>query len=69
MHERRIELAFEGHRWLDLVRTGKVIEIMTKYGIKIKSQFGNISSDSYNVNESRFVYPIPHRETLWNSEL
>jgi len=28
MHERLIELCFEGHRWFDLVRTEKAIEVM-----------------------------------------
>ncbi|MGF1635690.1 MAG: RagB/SusD family nutrient uptake outer membrane protein [Cyclobacteriaceae bacterium] len=26
--ERRVELAFEGHRWFDLVRTGRAIEVL-----------------------------------------
>ncbi|NWJ52364.1 MAG: RagB/SusD family nutrient uptake outer membrane protein [Bacteroidetes bacterium] len=30
LHERRMELAFEGHRYFDLVRTGKAIDIITK---------------------------------------
>ncbi|MDP3437180.1 MAG: RagB/SusD family nutrient uptake outer membrane protein, partial [Bacteroidales bacterium] len=28
LHERSIELCFEGHRWFDLVRTGKAISTM-----------------------------------------
>ncbi|MDO6802366.1 RagB/SusD family nutrient uptake outer membrane protein [Wenyingzhuangia sp. 1_MG-2023] len=28
LHERSIELSFEGHRWFDLVRNGKAIEVM-----------------------------------------
>lgn len=30
--ERRLELAFENHRWFDLVRTGKAVEVMTAHG-------------------------------------
>lgn len=29
LHERRMELAFEGHRYFDLVRTGKAISVIT----------------------------------------
>jgi hypothetical protein len=32
--ERRFELAFEGHRWFDLVRTGKALTTMAATGMK-----------------------------------
>ena len=32
--ERRLELSFEGHRWFDLLRTGKALEVMAPYGMK-----------------------------------
>lgn len=32
--ERRFELAFEGHRWFDLVRTGKALTALTPVGMK-----------------------------------
>ncbi|MEO7049713.1 MAG: RagB/SusD family nutrient uptake outer membrane protein, partial [Ferruginibacter sp.] len=36
-HERRVELAFENKRWLDLVRTGRVQEVITAYGNRVKT--------------------------------
>lgn len=37
LQERRVELAFEGHRWYDLVRTGKAISVLSpKKGVEIK---------------------------------
>ncbi len=35
--ERRVELAFEGKRWWDLVRTGKVNSVIAEYGAKVKA--------------------------------
>lgn len=35
--ERRVELAFENKRWFDLVRTGRVKEIITAYGAEVKA--------------------------------
>ncbi len=36
-HERRYELAFENHRWFDLVRTGRAIPVMNSKGYSIQS--------------------------------
>lgn len=35
--ERRVELAFENKRWYDLVRTGRVKEVITAHGARIKA--------------------------------
>jgi tetratricopeptide (TPR) repeat protein len=37
LHERRVELAFENKRWLDLVRTGNVVDVITAYGQNVKA--------------------------------
>ncbi|PRX53793.1 RagB/SusD family nutrient uptake outer membrane protein [Flagellimonas meridianipacifica] len=36
--ERRRELAFENHRWFDLLRTGKAVEVMTAHGVEQRAQ-------------------------------
>lgn len=35
--ERRVELAFENHRWFDLLRTDKAVEVMTAHGVEEKN--------------------------------
>lgn len=61
-HERRVELAFENKRWLDLVRTGKAIEVMNNNGIYMKSLYNYLLPATYNVTEDRLLFPIPYRE-------
>ena len=72
--ERRIELAFENKRWLDLVRTGKAIQVMNAQGVKIKANpqdyyFAegiNPPATGYNVSEKHLLFPIPEREMRIN---
>ncbi|GAB3252499.1 RagB/SusD family nutrient uptake outer membrane protein [Larkinella harenae] len=68
-NEMRHELAFENRRWTDLIRTGKVIEVMTKHGQQMKSLYGFLLPASFNVTENRLIYAIPFREMQINSQL
>jgi len=62
LHERRVELAFENHRWFDLVRTGNAINVMNAYGVKLKAANSYLGSDTYNVTQNKLLYPIPQAE-------
>ena len=48
LQERRVELAFEGQRWFDLVRTGRAVQVMKSKGFKI--------------NETQLISPIPQKQ-------
>lgn len=69
LKERRVELAFENHRWLDLVRTGKAIEVMTAYGNEMKQKFSYLLPRTYNVTEDKLLFPIPQSEIVLNPDL
>ncbi len=45
--ERRRELAFENHRWFDLVRTGRAVDVMTAHGVDQKAEKVTVSPDAY----------------------
>lgn len=53
--ERRVELAFENHRWTDLVRTGRVKDVMKA----LKPNF----------QDRNLLLPIPQREIIVNKLL
>ena len=61
-HERRVELAFENHRWYDLVRTGKAVEVMNANGVYQKANYSFYPAASYNVTENKLLLPLPQRE-------
>lgn len=62
-NERRLELAFEGQRWFDLLRTGKAITVMNAQ----KDANGN--NLNYNVQPYMLVYPIPQTQLDLNALL
>jgi len=61
-HERQVELAFENHRWYDLVRSGNAVTIMNAHGVKEKQQHAYIPSNAYQVSNNRLLLPIPQTD-------
>ncbi len=68
--ERRLEFAIEGHRWLDLVRTGRFVQRMKDHSI-LEAQLAEINKVELgqNVGDHMVLMPIPQREIDLNSAL
>lgn len=64
--DRRVELCFEGHRWHDLVRTGRMVAVMSAYKENWPNAF---QTSSYMVSEEKCLYPVPLREIQLNPNL
>ncbi len=61
-HERQVELAFENHRWYDLVRSGNAVTVMNAHGAREKQQHAYIPANAYQVNANRLLLPIPQTD-------
>lgn len=57
IHERRIELAFEGHRWFDMIRINH-----GEYAVNFLKSIGKTRA-----NKDRLLFPIPQTERDANS--
>lgn len=68
MNERRVELAFENKRWLDLVHYGVAEQVMKAYGERVKANpQAYYFPDGYTVapqsyQNIRILYPLPAAE-------
>ncbi|WP_316845583.1 RagB/SusD family nutrient uptake outer membrane protein [Pedobacter psychrodurus] len=69
LHERRVELAFENSRWTDLLRTGKALNVINAFGVKIRQQLPFLSSDAYVIDNHHLVFPIPQNEVGLNPKV
>lgn len=65
LNERRLELAGEGIRWFDLVRTGTAIKTMNALTVK----GANGQPLQYNVQPYQLVMPIPQEQINLNPKL
>ncbi|WP_236975140.1 RagB/SusD family nutrient uptake outer membrane protein [Membranihabitans maritimus] len=67
--EMQLELAFENHRWFNLLRTGKALETMERHGEIYRGRQPHFASPAYVIEEHKFLYPIPQREITLNPNL
>nr|WKN37300.1 RagB/SusD family nutrient uptake outer membrane protein [Tunicatimonas sp. TK19036] len=61
LHERRLELAFEGHRYFDLVRTGKAAEYISRALMTVVDYDDQIFT-TQPIEEYQLILPIPVSE-------
>lgn len=60
-HERQVELAFENHRWFDLLRTGKAVSVMTAHAVNeraYKTGSWDINPAAYKNIRLLYLYPL-----------
>ena len=68
-NEMRHELAFENHRWTDLIRNGTAVNVLNAKGVTMKSLYGWLLPVTFNVTTDRLIYAVPFRELQINSKL
>lgn len=72
IQERRVELAFENKRWLDLVHFGIADQVMKAYGARVKANPqayyfpAGISPSPASYTNIRILFPIPASEVALN---
>ncbi|TWR28545.1 RagB/SusD family nutrient uptake outer membrane protein [Mucilaginibacter achroorhodeus] len=66
LHERRVELAFEHHRWFDLLRTFSTDELVAFFKSKSQANFGIAKLANFSTKDRYF--PIPFDEYKLNPD-
>jgi len=66
LHERRVELAFENHRWFDLIRNYTAEELVTYFKSKNQGDYGLANLN--NISTKDRYFPIPFDEYKLNPE-
>jgi hypothetical protein len=74
--EERVEVAFENHRWYQLLRTGRAIEVMTEHGKQQKARLQEAAKKlgkvchlidaAYDIKPHKLLFPLPERECRLN---
>lgn len=64
LHERRSELAFEHHRWFDLLRFFDINDLVTYMHSKSQANFGLANLANFSTKDE--YYPIPYSEYTIN---
>ena len=79
-NERRLELSYEGHRWFDLVRTGRLLTVMNAFYQKYRAipstaqnpnngLFVNSGGSQVEVQPFQVLFPLPLAERQYNPKL
>jgi starch-binding outer membrane protein, SusD/RagB family len=66
--ERRKELCFEGHRYIDLKRIGALANVTIDRYVR-DCEINNLTTCSIPVTDHRFTFPIPLDEVLGNNNI
>jgi len=66
LHERRVELAFENHRWFDLLRFFTPAELVSYMQTKSQADYGTAKVSNFGTKD--YYYPIPFDEVKLNPE-
>jgi tetratricopeptide (TPR) repeat protein len=65
-NERQVEFCFENHRWYDLKRTGRALDVLKEHGIREKQRKSFIYETAFQMDSYKLLAPIPAEQILIN---